>query len=115
MNNVYFDRAKAAYLECAIWASTDENGEPLVATVMDIHPDAEASLVMELEAFITDNEVADLDPAQVGHDLWLTRNRHGAGFWDRGLGERGLALTEAAHAYGECYLYVGDNGWVYAM
>ena len=24
-----------------------------------------------------------LDPTQLGHDLWLTRNGHGTGFWDR--------------------------------
>jgi len=24
-----------------------------------------------------------VDPDQAGHDLWLTRNGHGAGFWDR--------------------------------
>ena len=24
-----------------------------------------------------------LDAAQLGHDLWLTRNGHGTGFWDR--------------------------------
>jgi hypothetical protein len=36
-----------------------------------------------------------------GHDFALTRNRHGAGFWDRGLGDLGARLTDAAHAYGE--------------
>lgn len=36
-----------------------------------------------------------------GHDFALTRNGHGAGFWDRGLGEIGRRLTEEAKAYGE--------------
>lgn len=36
-----------------------------------------------------------------GHDFALTRNSHGAGFWDRGYGEIGDRLTEAAQAYGE--------------
>lgn len=40
-----------------------------------------------------------------GHDLWLTRGHHGAGFWDRGLGELGERLTKAAHRLGECYIY----------
>lgn len=35
-----------------------------------------------------------------GHDLWLTRSGHGAGYWDRGLGELGDRLTEAAKSYG---------------
>jgi hypothetical protein len=53
------------------------------------------------------------DPGQVGHDFILTRNGHGAGFWDRGLGELGKWLTgmakpfgsQNAYAHGE-YIYV---------
>lgn len=40
-----------------------------------------------------------------GHDLWLTRNGHGAGFWDRGLGELGDRLSEAARLLGGVDLY----------
>jgi hypothetical protein len=36
-----------------------------------------------------------------GMDFALIRNRHGAGYWDRGLDEDGRKLTEAAHVYGE--------------
>ena len=54
-----------------------------------------------------------LDGGQFGHDLWLTRNHHGTGFWDRGLGERGNVLTKWAHAEGEAHLTVGDHGLVY--
>ena len=39
---------------------------------------------------------------QNGHDFWLTRNHHGAGFWDRGypkdISDR---LTESAEKMGE--------------
>lgn len=42
---------------------------------------------------------------QAGHDFWLTRNRHGAGYWDRGLGNLGKRLTESAHGYGEVCVY----------
>ena len=54
------------------------------------------------------------DASSAGHDFWLTRNHHGAGFWDRGLGEVGRKLTEAAHVYGDYDLYVGDDGKVRA-
>jgi hypothetical protein len=47
--------------------------------------------------------------ACAGHDFYLTRNGHGAGFWDRGLGELGDRLTKAAGAYGETFEYVGDD------
>ena len=52
--------------------------------------------------------------AMLGHDYVLTCNGHGAGFWDRGLGELGDRLTDAAHAEGEFDLYVGDDGELYA-
>lgn len=50
-----------------------------------------------------------VSPEQVGHDFWLTRNRHGVGFWDRtkkdGYNEDHLTkLTELSHSYGDCYV-----------
>lgn len=42
--------------------------------------------------------------ACAGHDLWLSRNGHGTGFWDRGL-PNGEVLHEAARAMKEVYLY----------
>lgn len=39
-----------------------------------------------------------------GHDFALTRNGHGAGFWDRGYGGAGDYLTRQARAYGEEYI-----------
>ena len=46
-----------------------------------------------------------------GHDFWLTRNGHGAGFWDRNgidddLGNR---LTDSCKDFGECWIYVNDD------
>ena len=47
---------------------------------------------------------------QIGHDYVLTSGHHGAGFWDRGLGELGDKLTEAAQAtHREWYLYTGEE------
>lgn len=45
-----------------------------------------------------------------GIDFWLTRNHHGAGFWDRGMGDLGEKLTSIAHTMGERSLYEGDDG-----
>lgn len=64
--------------------------------------------VVDCDKFQQENETlleqAGTD-SQNGHDFWLTRNRRGAGFWDRGYpDEIGDALTEAAHAFGEAYL-----------
>ena len=103
-----------AYLECALWSSTEEE-EPLDKNhdVDDIAVEASASMRADCDAFYSAN-VADLDDdSQGGHDFWLTRNGHGAGFWDRGLGERGERLARAARKFGETSLYVGDDGKIY--
>lgn len=52
---------------------------------------------------------------QLAHDFWLTRNGHGAGFWDRGLGTVGDILTSMCRPYGEYTLYLGDDGKIYGM
>jgi hypothetical protein len=56
--------------------------------------------------------------AQVGHDFWLTRNGHGAGFWDRWSGgtegeRHGDVPTEASKPYGTSDLYIGDDDRLY--
>lgn len=45
-----------------------------------------------------------------GHDFWLTRNGHGAGFWDGDYGkEDGEILTNLSKEFGEVNLVEGDN------
>jgi hypothetical protein len=49
-----------------------------------------------------------------GHDFWLTRNGHGAGFWDGDWPEaQADVLTKGAEAFGECSFYAGDDGKLY--
>lgn len=38
------------------------------------------------------------DMTRHAYDLWITSARHGAGFWDRGYGSVGQALTYIAHS-----------------
>ena len=117
------ERAAAAYIECAIWASTDDSGEPLEADADDLAPEALESLTEDVHNFLSvcwgdtwegfSIPLGDIAPEQIGHDLWLTRNGHGAGFWDRGLGEIGERLSEQARAMGSADLYRGDDGLIY--
>jgi hypothetical protein len=54
---------------------------------------------------------------RAGHDFWLTRNHHGAGYWDREeleAGGLGRELTAAANLFSGIDTYVGDDGLVYA-
>lgn len=113
------ERALGAYIECALWSTVGDDGEPLDATYGpdDLSEEAQAKMRGDVSDFFEGCAdliaVSGLTPEQVGHDFWLTRNRHGAGFWDRGLGEVGEQLTEMAHPYGSCDLYVGDDGSLY--
>lgn len=120
-----------AYVKCALWSTNDESddsgGEPLDRNYgpTDIAPESLASMRAECDAFV-DANAADLAEAcalsdtrewsydeQAGHDFWLTRNGHGAGFWDRDLGAVGDRLSDACEPYGMCDLFV-EEGVIYA-
>lgn len=106
-----------AYLTCALWSSYDDQGEPLDASDAELSDQARAQATSECQDFLDlAREVIDeskLDAGQVGHDLWLTRNSHGTGFWDRGLGDIGKVLSRLAKAFGSCDAYIGDDGQIY--
>ena len=120
-SGLQIQEALDAYLECALWASADDDGEPIDVTysVTDIAPESILAAETDVSNFmhlLADEGIAwgdKMSPAQLGHDLWLTRNHHGAGFWDRGLGELGGKLTHWAHTFGESNAYVGDDGRIY--
>jgi len=109
------------YLLCALWSSTDNanesGGDPLDDNygIADFTPDAKAKLREDCVAFVDTNltDLASIDAKQAGHDFWLTRNGHGAGFWDRGLGALGERLTKASKPYGSCDIVVGDDGMLH--
>lgn len=114
-----------SYAETALWSSTDysEEGrdEPLDENydVSDIAPATLRQMVKDCNAFRRSNRrdlrESGLSNEQAGHDFWLTRNRHGAGFWDEGSGSVFKRLTDAAHAYGSYDLYVGSDGKVHGQ
>lgn len=112
-----------SYIECALWSSTDDGGESLDAkydaddlsalTREEMRRDCEDFQVANQGLLTTVYATAHYSAWQAGHDFWLTRNGHGAGFWDRGLGAIGDELTAAANVYGSVDLYV-NNGKVWS-
>jgi hypothetical protein len=74
--------------------------------------DANAALLAQAYEMIADGVA--YTPARAGHDFWLTRNGHGAGFWDRGLGEVGDKLSKTCR-YGTQDVYFGEDNRVYIM
>jgi len=106
-----------AYLEAALWSSTDDNGDPMDRNydISDIDKKSIKNSDRDLDKFVdkAGDLLDEMDSEQIGHDFWLTRNGHGAGFWDRSLGDVGDKLTKIADKFGEVNLYVGDDGKVY--
>lgn len=121
--SVVLEHAKIA----ALWSTTGDDGaehngveyENLddVFTTADVTGEAETKLVEMIDSFFElAGDLLDEYPMtaeQIGHDLILTANHHGAGFWDRGLGELGTKLTTFAQSLGGYELYVGDDGKLY--
>ncbi len=128
-----------AYLTTALWCSVDSYYNRRVGRDEDACLDhdfapehfsqaALARAVADCERFERENEEA-LSAAiatgevrcgpdfneweRVGHDFWLTRNGHGAGFWDGDWPEPyGRHLSEAACKFGGVDLCVSDAGEV---
>lgn len=109
MSNQFF----RGYLACALWISTDgsDQGRPIDKDFEISHFTKRAlrRAWYECRLFYKYNRDAiDAgDAAQAGHDLWLTRNNHGAGFWDGDWPEpAATSLTESARAMGESHVLI---------
>jgi hypothetical protein len=116
---VTVDDFTRAYIAAALWSSSDDDDEPLDARFDELDIDAATMDCMKADCLAfqdsAKHEIAR-DASGAGHDFWLTRNGHGAGFWDGDWPEpAGDILTKRAKAFGEYSLYVGDDGKIYGM
>ncbi len=110
------DKFIESYIETALWLSADEYGVPLdsIYDNDDISPECMAQMVEDCKAFQeTAGDMIAGREKRAGHDFWLTRNGHGAGFWDGDWIQHGDKLTEISKAYGSVDLYVGDDDKIY--
>jgi hypothetical protein len=116
------------YIATALWSSTDGDDGNLDDnySISDLAPETLKKAKADLESFVADVEkegllepyLQEFDMTDLAHDFWLTRNGHGAGFWDRSYdndeeGNLGDKLTEIAKKYREQDWYVGDDGKIY--
>lgn len=124
----------ASYIGAALWSSNDDEGEPLDARFdrYDIAGGIGDEIEADCKAFYDANasdihcngaplandfegSTAAREAAMAGHDFWLTRCGHGTGFWDGDWPEpHATRLDEAAKAFGDVYLYIGDDGKLHA-
>ncbi len=121
------DTFTTQYIETALWAGSyypDEdsadsgNPTPLddIAGIHHITQETLAVIVEDCAAFQSEaGEMIVGVRSQAGHDFFLTRNRHGAGFWDGDWpAEDGEKLTQMAHNYGTFeldVLSIDENEW----
>lgn len=81
----------------------------------DINPNSLIQAYLDIKKFINNagsiaiiEALENNDKFQLGMDIWLTRNRHGAGFFDHGY-DNIKQLTTAAENLKEVDLYIGND------
>lgn len=105
-----------AYITTMFWTEEEQLEDK---GITDLSQEAINKITEDVNKFkvsIKDIEIPEtLNEEQIGHYIWLVRNHHGAGFFDRTDLEKETedALTKAAQALGEVNLIIGDDGKLY--
>lgn len=94
-----------AYIEAIYFTETGDSDQPGADSKLSAYDKCKAindcrSFLQAYGQILRNNEV---DMTQAGHDLWLTRNGHGVGYWDRPEvygDELAAELTRVAKAMG---------------
>ena len=115
--------ATDAAIAALLWSTPADSGDSTGVDGYLEDIDAEfsevsrAKLHSELCDFIVNNsdDLSGIDYSSIGHNFVLTRNGHGTGFWDLGMGERGDRLSAACDSYGPIDAYVGDDWIIYTL
>lgn len=112
-----------AYIEAMKWLTTENELDLDLSDANDyeLSQGCSEKIQKDCAEFIADN-LAVLQSVistaytwgSAGHDFYLTRNGHGAGFWDRGLGSAGDVLSDAARACGETHEFIAEDGLIYS-
>ena len=105
-----------AYVDCAHWLLPEDEApcpHHRCGSLRAMRKDCKAFIERVQELKIpTDGWTS----SQAGHDFFLTRNGHGAGFWDRYWGGHpheaaGDALSDVAKHFGETHEHVTRGRW----
>jgi len=112
------DEFVEAFLACGLWTHNELDG----FKIHDIHEGDIDWILNECNDFQFKAEQIIrqyapslvVDETQLGHDFLLTRNGHGAGFWDGDWPDPlGNHLTTLSKRFCEIYFYKGDDGKIY--
>jgi hypothetical protein len=132
---VHVNPTAQALAETILYTECDDDGTPLDRnySIADFDEKSLETLYREFQEFVQvvekqiTEKVGDswdciddfydlMQPSenQTEYDYILTRNRHGAGFWDGDwASEVSQILTDAAHDQSDICAYVGDDGKIY--
>ena len=112
-SDIFLDKDKIlnSYLYTALWTAELESD----FSIEDGDEDFIVNAKKDIELFVdlSGHLLAGVAEDDIGHDLWLTRNGHGAGFWDGDYPEAGKELDKIASKMGGKDIYVGDDGKLY--
>ena len=124
LTRVDLAEAIEGYLECAGWLvneSYDENtgrvtteerddrGGPFSPLAVAHASDAVRDFLALIDGEDLDVYLSGRSMHDLGADLWLSRNGHGAGFFDRGREDAYARLQDDASSYGEAYAYWNET------
>lgn len=121
------------YLRAGVWSSLlykTEGDEPVpfdtqyewddCSNIDDVEAEISEFVIGNLADVIADihvrlniGDTLESCLASIGHDFLLSRDRHGTGFWDRGLRDVGQRLHDAAKVYGDSQFMPNDDGLTY--
>jgi len=123
INSTPLDDFTYSYIRTALWSTNDNSdemgGEPLEKNynIHNISKDTLDKMINDSKKFqkLAGDNLNIGSLSQAGHDFWLTRNGHGAGFWDGDWPEpEATELTKLSKSFGEFDLYVGDDGKIHS-
>lgn len=112
----------AGYVQAMQWLTNanDLNLELESAEAYELSEQCKESIAEDCEKFLNEQGAVlqtvistEYGYGSAGHDFYLTRNSHGAGFWDRGLGDAGDVLSEASREFGASHEYVAEDELIY--
>ncbi len=113
------DTFTKAYTEAALWLAMDGASEELdTVDARGREAGIDAETLKRIEEDCADfqesaGDCINTDLVRAGHDFLLTRNRHGAGFWDGDWADDvGKRMTELSHPYGDFTLVVNADGTI---
>ena len=118
MFSVQLTQFSRAYIQCALWSSSDDNDIPLDRnySYKDIAIQTLQAMQNDCDKFQSDNfdDISD-DLELAAHNFWLTRNGHGSGFWDcdEYSNESQTILSASSEKFGTYDLYIGDDNQIH--